>query len=80
MTNFELEDFREQPPYDNPGPWLTWAVPEKFSLKYMFRLLLWIWIIPMLLIGTTLSPVLMLLQFLIVDFSSYSRYKLTNSI
>lgn len=77
--SYEFEDYRKKH-YHDPGPWLTWAVPQRFTLKYLFRLMLWLWIIPLLLFGTSLSPVGMLVQLLVVDYLSWIQYRTTNII
>ena len=80
MTNYEFEDYREQPPYDDPGPWLGWGVPEKFIFRYVFRLIFWIVLIPFILFGVMLSPLGMLIQLLAIDYICYMQYKLTNML
>ena len=49
--HYEFEDYRQKNIKD-PGPWLTWTVPSELAVKYLFRLLLWMFLIPWLLFGT----------------------------
>ena len=76
--NYEYEDFRNQPPLKDPGPWLTWAVPESLALRYLFRICLWIYVIPIMLFGIQVTPLGVLMQFLVVDYVSYLQYKKIN--
>ena len=77
--HYEFEDYRIKNIKD-PGPWLTWAVPNELVMKYLFRLLLWMFFLPWVLFGGTLAPLGILLQFLVVDYFSWLKYKNTNSI
>jgi len=49
-------------------------------MKYLFRLLLWMFILPWILFGGTLVPLGILLQFIVVDYFTWLRYKNTNTI
>jgi len=75
---WEVEDFREKKPLQDPGPWLTWIVPENLALRYIFRIALWIYVIPFLLLGFNLTPLGVLVQFLVIDYVSYLQYKKMN--
>lgn len=79
MTGYEFNDYR-QPKLNDPGPWLTWAVPSEFVLRYLLRLSIWLWLIPTLLLGITLAPVGLLIQFLVVDYFTWIQYRNTNTI
>jgi len=76
--NFEVEDYRKKQPLKDPGPWLTWAVPENLTLRYLLRILVWIYIVPFVLLGIQLSGIGVLIQFLVVDYISYLQYKKMN--
>jgi len=76
--NWEVEDFRNKPPLHDPGPWLTWIVPESLALRYVFRIALWIYVIPILLFGIQMTPLGLLIQFLVIDYVSYLQYKKIN--
>jgi hypothetical protein len=75
---WEVEDFRGKKPLKDPGPWLTWIVPENLALRYIFRIAIWIYVIPFLLLGFNLTPLGVLVQFLVVDYFSYLQYKKMN--
>jgi len=76
--NFEVEDYRKKKPLQDPGPWLTWAVPENLALRYLFRIVVWIYVVPFLIFGIQLSGIGVLIQFLVVDYISYIQYKKMN--
>jgi len=77
--NFEVEDYRKKNPLQDPGPWLTWAVPENLGLRYLFRIVVWIYVVPFLLLGIQVTSLGLLIQFLVVDYVSYLQYKNTNT-
>jgi len=77
--NYEFQDYR-QPKKHDPGPWLTWSVPSHYCLRYLFRLALWLWLIPLILFGGHLSSFGIALQFFVVDFFTWIQYKNTNTI
>ena len=76
--NFEIEDYRKKKPLKDPGPWLTWAVPENLALRYLLRIVLWIYVLPFLLLGIQFTSLGLLVQFLVVDYISYLQYKKMN--
>ena len=77
--NYEYEDYRNKKPLKDPGPWLTWVVPESLALRYLFRILVWIYVVPFLLLGIQVTSLGLIIQFLVVDYVSYLQYKNTNT-
>jgi hypothetical protein len=77
--NFEVEDYRKKKPLKDPGSWLTWTVPESLALRYLFRIVVWIYVVPFLLLGIQVTSLGLLIQFLVVDYVSYLQYKNTNN-
>lgn len=77
--NFEVEDYRKKKPLKDPGPWLIWTVPESLALRYLFRIVVWIYIVPFLFLGIQVTSLGLLIQFLVVDYVSYLQYKNTNT-
>ena len=77
--NFEVHDYRKKKPLQDPGPWMTWAVPENLALRYLFRIVVWIYVVPFLLLGIQVTSLGLLIQFLVVDYVSYLQYKNTNT-
>jgi hypothetical protein len=76
--NFEVEDYRKKKPLKDPGPWLAWTVPESLAFRYLFRIVLWLYVVPFLLLGMQVTSLGLLIQFLVVDYVSYLQYKNTN--
>ena len=76
--NYEVEDFRKKQPLQDPGPWLTWAVPEILALRYLFRIGIWLYVVPVMLFGVQWTPLGIFVQYLIVDYVSYLQYKKIN--
>jgi len=76
--NYEVNDYRKQPPLQDPGPWLTWAIPEFLAFRYLFRIVLWVYVIPVMLFGIQMTPFGVFVQFLVVDYVSYLQYKKIN--
>ena len=71
---YEFEDFRKKNPKD-PGPWLTWAWPRELVGTYLWRIMFWTILVPVVIFGYILSPVGFLLQLLVIDFFTYLQYK-----
>ena len=76
--NFEVENYRKKKPLKDPGPWLTWTIPESLAIRYLFRIVVWIYVVPFLLLGIQVTSLGLLIQFLVVDYVSYLQYKNTN--
>ena len=73
MTNFEFEDYRE-PQKPKLGAWPFWTVPEFYALSYLIRLAIFIIVMPYL-FGVVLTPVGLLINFLLVDYFIYRGIK-----
>ena len=71
---YEFEDFRKKNPKD-PGPWLTWAWPRELVGTYLWRIMFWTVLVPVVIFGYILSPIGFLLQLLVIDFFTYLQYK-----
>ena len=76
--DYEFEDFRKKPPLKDPGPWLTWTVPESLAFRYLFRVVIWLYLIPFVLLGIQVTAIGILIQFLVIDYVSYLQYKKMN--
>lgn len=76
--NYEFQDYREQKPLKDPGPWLTWFIPEQFIFRYFFRMILFLYFIPTMLFGVQLSSLGYFVQFLVIDYVTWLQYKNTN--
>jgi len=76
--NYEYEDYRNKKPLKDPGPWLTWAVPESLAFRYLFRVVIWLYLIPFVLLGIQVTAIGILVQFLVIDYVSYLQYKKMN--
>ena len=66
-------DYRK-PKKPQLGPWLTYCVPEKFALGYMWKLFFYMFLIPFVL-GMTLTSIGLLLNFIIFDYIYYRYIK-----
>lgn len=73
MTNYEFEDYRN-PNKPKLGSWPFWIVPEFYALSYLIRLAIFIVVIPYL-FGVMLTPVGLLLNFLLIDYFIYRGIK-----
>ena len=73
MTNYEFEDYRN-PNKPKLGSWPFWIVPEFYALSYLIRLAIFIVVIPYL-FGVMLTPMGLLLNFLIIDYFIYRGIK-----
>jgi hypothetical protein len=71
--NYEVNDFRE-PEKPKLGTWPFWQVPEVFILSYLIRLAIFIVVIPYL-FGVMLTPIGLLLNFLLIDYFIYRGIK-----
>ena len=73
MTNYEYEDYRN---HQRPslGSWPFWTVPELFVFGYLFRLILFLFVIPSL-FGIQLTVMGLFVNFLVVDFIIYLALK-----
>ena len=71
---YEFEDYRKKNPKD-PGPWLTWAWPRELVGTYLWRIMFWTVLVPVVIFGYILSPIGFLLQLLVIDFFTYLQYK-----
>jgi len=75
--NYEFEDYRKKNPKD-PGPWLTWIWPKELVWSYLWRIVFWTVLAPVVLFGTILTPLGFAIQLLVIDYFTYLQYK--NSI
>mgnify|MGYP000049951451 CR=1 FL=1 len=71
--NYEMIDYRK-PKKPQLGPWLTYSVPEKFALGYVWKLFFYMFLIPFVL-GMTLTSIGLLLNFIIFDYIYYRYIK-----
>ena len=71
--NYEMIDYRK-PKKPQLGPWLTYSVPEKFALGYVWKLFFYTFLIPFVL-GMTLTSIGLLLNFIIFDYIYYRYIK-----
>jgi len=72
--NWEGQDFRPKKDKD-PGPWLTWSWPKELVGTYLWRIMFWTILVPMVLFGAILTPVGFLIQLIVIDFFTYLQYK-----
>ena len=75
---YEFEDYRPKKKPEDVGPWLTWAWPRKLVGSYLWRIMFWTILVPLVLFGTILTPLGFLLQLVVIDYFTYLQYK--NSI
>lgn len=78
--NYEFNDYRKEPELHDPGPWLTWAVPESLVWRYFFRMAIFLYVVPTMLFGVQLSSLGYFLQFLIIDLITWMQYRTNNTI
>ena len=71
--NYEVNDYRE-PQKPSLGSWPFWIVPELFVFGYLFRLILFLFVIPSL-FGIQLTVMGLFVNFLVVDFIIYLALK-----
>ena len=71
--NYEVNDYRE-PEKPKLGSWPFWQVPEFYILSYLIRLAIFIVVIPYL-FGVMLTPMGLLLNFLLIDYFIYRGIK-----
>ena len=71
--NYEVKDYRE-PNKPKLGLWPFWQVPEFYILSYLIRLAIFIVVIPYL-FGVMLTPMGLLLNFLLIDYFIYRGIK-----
>ena len=76
--DWEVQDFRRKKPKQDPVPWLTWAWPKELVGTYLWRIMFWTILVPVVLFGYILSPIGFFLQLLVIDYFTYLQYK--NSI
>jgi hypothetical protein len=74
---YEFEDFRPKNPKD-PGPWLTWVWPREHVASYLWRIMFWTVLVPLVLFGAILTPLGFFFQLIVIDYFTYLQYK--NSI
>ncbi len=73
--DWEVQDFRRKKPKQDPGPWLTWAWPKELVGSYLWRIMFWTVLVPMILFGAILTPAGFFLQLLVIDYFTYLQYK-----
>ena len=76
--NWEGYDYRPKKNRPDPGPWLTWIWPRELAFTYIWRILFWTVLVPLILFGAILTPIGFAIQLIVIDYFSYLQYK--NSI
>ena len=71
--NYELNDYRE-PKKPRLGSWPFWQVPDFLALGYVFRITLFVMVLPYL-FGVILTPVGYFVNFMLVDYVTYVGIK-----
>ena len=71
--NYEVNDFRKpKPPIVEGFPF--WIVPKGLVFDYVFKLLIFIIVIPFL-FGVILQPLGLFFNFILVDYFIYQQYR-----
>jgi len=73
--DWEVQDFRRKKPKQDPGPWLTWVWPRELVGTYLWRIMFWTILVPIVLFGAILTPAGFFLQLLVIDYFTYLQYK-----
>ena len=76
--NYEFEDYRKQKKEPELGPWSSYSVPKKFSVDYIIKMFLYLWIVPWL-FGFQLTALGLLFNTVIYDYIYYRYIKYVTS-
>ena len=73
--DWEVHDFRKKPPIPS---WVEWRYPKDQAAWILWRIFFWTTVVPFALFGSILSPLVFLIQLIVIDYVTYLQWK--NSI
>ncbi len=73
---WEMNDYRNKDPKDDVT-WLEWQVPNEIAWEYVFKILFWTIILPIVLFNALLAPITFALAILVIDYTSFIKWKNT---
>ena len=73
--NYEFNDYRKRTPPPNIGKWPFWILPVQDAQGYIFRMMLLMFVLPIIFMGYLFTPATTFIYWVIFDIIEYIKIK-----